>query len=85
MIARLGVRARHHAAVVALLIQRIVVERVRIKRRARKSGGREIAVERAAIAIHPAEQQIVRMHARGVRHALEVEAGHIRQSSRGSR
>src|SRR5580658_3435216 len=78
--ARLGVRASHHAAVPPLPIQRIAIESVRIERRARISRSREMAMERPTIAIHPAEQKVVRMHARGFRDALEVKAVYIRES-----
>src|ERR1039458_8742425 len=45
-----GVRAWHHAAVMALAIQRVVVESMRVKGREGISGGGQVAMERAAIA-----------------------------------
>ena len=70
-----GIRAGCDAAVFAIRVERILVEGVRIERRTRKSRGGEMTVKCAAIPVNPAQQQVVRMDVRGMRHTLKVQSG----------
>src|SRR5579884_3780099 len=51
-----------------------------VKRRAGKSRGREVLVKSRTIPpVDPSEQQIIRVHARGRRHTLEMQSLEIGQ------